>query len=176
MKIAQRPASTNVFMSMIHDKPRSGFFKKLKYKKQIKKFRNDIKEGSPGFGLLWRMADFIKLAEDCFFYPNVLDNHEFGLYSSRAFSKGQNGFKMYDTEVVITIKLISDSERVIMEIDRIKCTSTPGVCNITKTTLSFTKEQWDEDPTIYDEMLLESAIRKINNRILYLFDYYYDRW
>lgn len=176
MKIGQRPASTNVFMSMIHDKPKKGFFKRLKYQRQVKKFRNDIKEGSPGFGLLWRMADFIKLAEDCFFFPNVLDNSEFGLYSSRSYSKGQNGFKLYDHEVVITIKLISDSERVVMEIDRLKVTSTPGVSGNTKTTLSFTREEWDEEPTIYDEMLLESAIRKINNRILHLFDYYYDRW
>lgn len=179
MKLGQNSANpntfTNVFMSIIHDKPKSGFFKKLKHKRAVKKFRNDIKEGSPGFGLLWRMADFIKLAEDCFFYANTLDNTEFGLYSSRAYTRGQNGFKLYDHEAIITIKLISETEKVIMEIDRIKSNSTPGVCS-SKTTLSFSKEQWDNKPTMYDEMLLEAAIRKINSRILYLFDYCYDRW
>ena len=166
----QQSLTGNIFINMIYNKPSSGFFKKRKHKKEANKFRKEILDGSPGFGLLWRMSDFIKLAEDVFFYSNSLNNTEFGLYSSRQFEENQNGFKITDAEkgVVITIKLLSKSQHVIMEIDRIN--------SFSKTTLSFTNEQWDRAPSIYDEMVLEHAIKIINTRIIKLFDHYYNAW
>lgn len=160
----------NPFMEMIYNKvsfkPLS-LFKLLFYKRKLKKFRRDILECSPSIDLLWDMADFIKLAEVVFFYDNTLKNTEFGLYSSRNFPAGQNGFRINGVDCRITIKLFSDIQRVCVEIERLK--GEGG-----KTTLSFTNGDWEMTHTPYDEMLLEQVIKTINKKIITLFDHCYE--
>lgn len=161
---------SNIFMGMIYEKVDRAFphiFKYLSHKKKLKKFRRDIHEGSPGFGLLWKMADFIKLAEMVFFYNNsIKTSSEFGLYSSRNYCPGENGFKITTNECTIAIKLNSEYQKVMVEVVR-------SFGDKTTSSLVFINEQWDSNPSIYDEMLLEQVIKIINDRILKLFDYCY---
>lgn len=158
---------TNEFINLIYNKPTTGFFKKLAYKKKIKKFRKDILEGSPSFGLLWKMADFIKFAENVFFFDNHPKNK--GLFSSRSYTDGQNGFKISpeNEAVEIIVKLYSDTKRVVVEIER------GSTSNGFKNNLTFEDDSWITVPTIDDEMLLENVIRRINTSIVELFDKYY---
>ena len=99
--------SGNLFINTIYDKTKLSLktlFKYLKHNKQKKKLIKTIREGSPSFGLLWKMADFIKYAEELFFYDNSTKNTEIGLYSSRGYTYGCNGFKINATDCFITIK------------------------------------------------------------------------
>lgn len=162
--------NTNIFMNIIYKKVNKSFknfFKYKKHAKSVKKFRKRILEGSPSFGLLWKMADFIKLAEIVFFYNNSIKNEEFGLFSSKKYSYGENGFRISTKECIIVLKLFSDSQKVMLEIER-----KGGDGN--KTSLSFIENEWITEPSIYDEMLLEQIIKIINEKIIKLFDYCYD--
>lgn len=155
---------------MIYDKVELKFcnlFKYFSYKRKVNKFRSNILNGSPSFDLLWNMADFIKFAEGIFFYDNSLKNTEFGLYSSRNYTNGQNGFRVSTPECRLVIKLFSDHQRVCVEIERIKGEGR-------KSTLSFTDGDWDDSHNQYDEMLLEQIIKVINSSIIALFDHCYN--
>lgn len=161
--------TTNVFMDMIYRKTSFSFLHMLKYfkhKRELKKFERDIMNGSPSFGLLWKMADFIKSAEAVFFYDNSLKNSEFGLYSSKGYIPGENGFKINSPDCLLIVKLYSDSQRVVLEVDR---TKGEGM----KSHLAFCNEEWEGEPTIYDEMLLEQLIKLINSKIMMLFEHCY---
>ena len=72
--------------------------------------------------------------------------------------------KEYD--VTITIKLYKETSKVALEISRGK--------NKKTTTMYFIHEQWDKEPTVYDEMLLEQSIKIINCEIIKLFDECYN--
>lgn len=160
----------NIFMNIIRDKSNRGFISKIKHKIKLRKFRKNIMEGSPSFGLLWKMADFIKIAEIIFFYNNShsLDS-DLSLYSSNEYMVGTNGFKLRDntTGCTIIIKLISDTQKVIVDVERSKG-------NHIKSTMTFIENEWaNNNHTAYDEMLLEQVIKMINSKIITLFDYCY---
>lgn len=171
MKIKSLDKKLNIFMEMIYNKVNYtvfSLFKSIRYERKVKKFRKTILNCSPSLDLLWDMAEFIKLAEVTFFYDNSLKNSEFGLYSSRNFTPAQNGFKVYiPSQCRITVKLFSDEQRVCVEIERLK--GEGG-----KTILSFINGDWEENHTVYDEMLLEQVIKFITAKIIYLFDYCYE--
>ena len=163
--------SPNTFMNVISEKNSKGIFKKLAHKIKLRKFRKTILEGSPSFGLLWKMADFIKIAEIVFFYNNThaLDS-EFAIYSSNEYMAGTNGFKLKDdsTGVILIVKLISDTQKVIVDIERHRG-------NKLKNTMTFVENQWQNvNYTAYDEMLLEQIIKIINSKIIALFDHCYE--
>ena len=163
--------SPNTFMNVISEKNSKGIFKRLAHKIKLSRFRKTILEGSPSFGLLWKMADFIKIAEVVFFYNNThsLDS-EFTIYSSKEYMAGTNGFKLKDdkTGVVLVVKLISDTQKVIVDIERQRG-------NKLKNTMTFVDNNWqDTNYTAYDEMMLEQVIKIINGKIIALFDYCYD--
>lgn len=163
-------ASTNVFMNIIYEKVKltpKTIFKYIKHRRKLKKFMKDIDLGSPSFGLLWKMADFIKASEEVFFYDNSTKNTEFMLFSSRGYIPGENGFKINHPECFIVVKLFSDTERVVVEIER-----THG--DRLKSRLAFIGEQWEGEPTLHDEMLLEQIIKIINSSMLNLFKHCYD--
>lgn len=158
--------TTNVFMNMIYEKVPEptgfkGWWKYRKYQKKLRRFVKDISNGSPSFGMLWKMADFIKFAEEVFFFDNSTESSEY-LYSSRKYERGQNGFKITTDESVIVIKLYSNAQRVALEIDRLNG-------NKLRSALSFSHEQWEMEPTPYEEMLLEQVIKIINSKMLSLF-------
>lgn len=160
----------NIFMNIISEKNPKNILAKLLHKRKVHKFRKTILEGSPSFGLLWKMADFIKISEVVFFYNNThsLDS-EFSIYSSREYMAGTNGFKLRDdnTGCTIIIKLISDTQKVIVDIERQRG-------NKLKSSLVFVDNKWqDSDYTSYDEMMLEQVIKIINSKIIDLFDYCY---
>lgn len=162
--------SPNTFMNMISEKNPKGIFKRIAHNIKLHKFRKTILEGSPSFGLLWKMADFIKISEMVFFYNNThsLDS-EFAIYSSKEYMAGTNGFKLRDdrTGVIIIVKLIADSQKVIVDIERQRG-------NKLKNTLTFIDNSWqDSNYTAYDEMLLEQVIKIINSKIIALFDHCY---
>lgn len=163
--------ATNLFMKMIYEKPKlslKNIFKYWKHKREVKKFRNDILKGSPSFGLLWKTATFIKLAEIVFFYDNSTTNTEIGLFSSNNYSIGENGFKIIDEKCTITIKLISESQRVLLEVNR-------NFGGKFRSSMSFMDNKWEGDPEAYDEMLLEELIKIINKKIVMLFDWCYNK-
>lgn len=163
--------SPNTFMNIISEKNSKGIFKRLAHKIKLYKFRKSILEGSPSFGLLWKMADFIKISEMVFFYNNThaLDS-EFAIYSSKEYMAGTNGFKLKDDKngVILIVKLISDSQKVIVDIERQRG-------NKLKNTMTFVNSNWqDANYTAYDEMMLEQVIKIINNKVIALFDHCYD--
>ena len=162
----------NPFIAIINEKVPCKFgslFKYFRHKKKVKKFRKNILQCSPTIGLLWKMADFIKLAEKIFFYDNSLKNSSIGLYSSRSYTIGQNGFRVNTQECRITIKLINSESRVMVEIERLK--GDGG-----KSTLSFINGEWEDTYTKYDEMLLEQIIKIITVKIIELFDLCYSEY
>lgn len=163
--------ATNIFMNMIYEKVKpsiKNIFKYFSHRRKVKKFKKDIDQGSPSFGLLWKMSDFIKSAEEVFFYDNNKDNTDICLFSSSGYIHGENGFKINDPDCFVVIKLYSDTQRVVIEIERAKGQRI-------KHTMSFTNETWEGEPTAYDEMLLEQIIKMINKYILKLFDWCYER-
>ena len=158
-------------MNIISEKNSKGIFKRLAHRIKLHKFRKTILEGSPSFGLLWKMADFIKIAEIVFFYNNThtLDS-EFTIYSSKEYMAGTNGFKLRDDNagVILLVKLISDTQKVIVDIERQRG-------NKFKNTMTFVENKWqDNNYTAYDEMLLEQVIKIINTKIIALFDHCYE--
>lgn len=162
--------TTNVFLNLIYEKTKLSFktfFKYFIHKRKVKKFRNDILKGSPSFGLLWKMSDFIKGAEKIFFYDNSTKNTEIGLFSSKGYSPGNNGFKINTEECFIVVKLFSDDQKVAIELER---RNGEGM----KTLFVFINEEWAEEHNLYDEMLLEQVIKIINSKIILLFDYCYN--
>lgn len=151
----------NLFIKYINDKiPYRYFFKRIYHNISVYRFRKNILNGNPSFAILWQMADFIKLANTIFFYNNHIDNY---LFSSTNFTSGQNGFIARDDGVKIIIKLYKDTKNVTLDICRLYNT-------ISKTTMSFTQDEWDKTPTVYDELLLEQVIKIINKNIIKLFD------
>lgn len=163
--------TSNIFMNTIYDKvdfSLKNFFKYFKQRRKYKKLIKDIDNGSPCFGVIWKMCDFIKLAEIVFFYDNSVENKEYGLYSSNNYTPGENGMKIHDTEVDMTIKLKSDRSVVIIELDR-------NLGNHHRTKMEFENDNWKGIPDIYDEMILENIIRIINRKFLCLFKDLYDQ-
>lgn len=161
---------SNTFISIIYNKVNFSlktFFKYFKHKKEYKKFIKQIKNGSPSFGVLWKMADFIKLAELIFCYDNSLKNTEFGLYSSKGYAPEENGFKIRTSECCIIIKLYSSLNKVVVSYERL-------IGDNLKSSFTFINDEWVEDPTVYDEMMLEQIIKIINKKILMLFIHCYE--
>ena len=157
----------NIFIEFISNKPKT-FFARRKYNKKVRKFRNDILNGSPDFGLLWKMADFIKLCEIIYFYNN---NTNSDIFSSREYLKGENGFKLLDTETntKINVKLKSTGAIVIVEVSR-----ESGLCS----TFTFENNDWfdkGQANSAYNVLCIEEIIKIINNKIISLFDRYYSR-
>lgn len=170
--IPYSPPKANIFIEKIYNKVSFSLFnifKRWKHNRDIKKFRKNILNGSPSFHILWQMADFIKIAEFAFFYNNSMNNSSDGLYSSKNFDIGQNGFRVYCTEFKATIKLIGENNRVCLEIER-------SNGDKSKTLILFSNDTWDYSPTIYDEILLDQVIRVINCKIINLFDRCYEKY
>lgn len=159
----------NTFIDLIYKKKKLSFFGLIPYlvhRKSVKAFKNKINKCSPGFEMLWDISDFIKIAEYVFFYDNSMKT-EIGLFSSDNYQKGTNGFRIYDDNCNITLKLFRGSKTAALEVER-----TSG--NKKKSMLSFKNESWEKDPTIYDEMMIEQVIKAINKKTLLLFDYCYE--
>ena len=157
----------NIFIDKIYEKKNKGLISKILHKIKLRKFKNDIRDGSPSFFMLWQMADFVKLAEIIFFYDNTHSlNSNIGIYSSKEYLTGTNGFKIKTDSCLVVVKLIFEGRRVILDIERSKG-------HKIKTSLEFSNEQWCNDHTLYDEMLLEQTIKIINERVSSLFDHCY---
>lgn len=170
--MAKNKTGLNMFMKYIYDKEPfkiSNIFRYLAHKRSVKKFKKNIYEGSPSFNVLWQMADFIKLAESIFFYKNTQKENNFGLYSSRNYAVGTNGFRVSDSNrgLRVTIKLYNESRKALLEIEYLNS-------EISKQIMSFTDNDWDVTPTAYDEMLLDQVIRSINSSIINLFNHCYN--
>lgn len=169
--MAKYNKSANEFINVIQEKTKFSIFKiipYIKYRRKLKNFKKEILNGSPDFYTLWIMADFIKLAEYIFFYNNSIKDEEIGLYSSKGFIPGQNGFKVHTKECTIVIKLFSETEKVVVELER-------NTGERDKSVQSFIKGKWETKPDTYNEMLLEQTIKIINSSILNLFNWCYDR-
>lgn len=163
-------STMNIFMQYIYKKINMNFFNIIHYMihiYKINKFKKEIHNGSPGFDVLWQMADFVKLSEMVFCYDNSIDNKDIGLYSSRNYQNGTNGFRIIEENYDITIKLFSKSKEVALEINRSRGEKL-------KTAISFKDNKWKDNHDKYDEMLLEQVIELINTKILLLFDYCYN--
>lgn len=162
--------NVNLFIYFIYRKINFSMFhifKYMKHKYKLNEFKKSIIDGSPSFGLLWKMADFVKYAELIFFYDNSVKNNDFGLYSSTRYDDGENGFKITTDKYTIVVKLYSESKKVSIELNRL-------IGDKIRTNISFIDEQWTSNPSIYDEMIIEQIIKDINSRIIKLFNYCYE--
>lgn len=160
-------SSGNMFIDKIYGKKKKSFFRFLSYilyEKKIKKFKKNILSMSPSFDVLWQMANFIKLAEEIFFYDNNIDGV---LYSSRSYGYRENGFKINDGSSIIVLKLYDERKKVSLEVKR-----SNGGELISRYT--FKNSEWVSEPTVYDEMVLEQVIKSINKHIIELFDFCYN--
>ena len=162
---------SNLFINIIYEKnPLSNIFMKFIHKWKVKRFKQSLSKSSPDFNMLWSMADFIKLAEELFFYNNISSvcDDTIGLYSSRSYKLNENGFKLCTSEYTLVIKLYGNSRRTVLELER-------NTNVLLKSKLSFKNNEWEEEPNVDSEILLEILIRDIIKHILNLFDFCYDR-
>ena len=159
---SERITTTNIFVDKIYeykyDPTPCNFFKRRKKKKAIKRFCKSIEESSPTFDMLWQMANFVKLADVIFFKGNANDSP---LYSSNTYESGMNGFVVKDDEVSLYIKLVRQYKNTKIEIRRAASHNT--------TVLEFMNNDWVEEHSDYDEILLENIICIINRKVLELF-------
>lgn len=133
-------------------------FKYFKFKKNLKKFTKKIQTGSPSFSVLWNFADFIKYAENIFFYNNSKNSL---LYSSTGYAPQENGFRINGEDYIITVKLFSEYQRVGIDIES-------KVGNRHKINYTFEEQQWTIEPDEYDEILIDRVIGIINHEMLRL--------
>ena len=70
--------------------------------------------------------------------------------------------------VIITVKMYSDTQQIIMDIKRTNGTNM-------MTTLSFKENNWEEPPEEASIILLDNVIGIINRHIVMLLQYCYDR-
>lgn len=158
----------NIFINFIYNKIPFKIINIVPYyinKRKVKRFRKKILTGSPSFSMLWDMANFIKLSEYLYFYRNTTTNY---IFSSRKYSNGENGFviNIEDDNTVIVVKLYKNSDKVIIEIKR---------CTNYITSFEFLSNQWTINPTGMDEILLDNVTQTINNNIIKLFDWCYNK-
>lgn len=159
---------SNLFMSIIYEKRSGNLVSRIMNKIKAMRFVRSMKKVSPTFGLLWQMAIFVKLAEEIFFYDNNQSSW-FGIYSSRNYNIGTNGFIIFDkeNECNITVKLYSETEKVILEVKRNRGEKL-------KNSFTFVSNKWENNENnMYNEMLLEQCIKIINNKFISLFKYCY---
>lgn len=166
--IKQGDGSVNIFLNLINKKTLCNrFFKRFFHKLEVKKFKKTIYKGSPSFTVLWNFADFIKYAEEIFFIENINEVDKLGIYSSRQYKPGQNGFRVTTKDIVITVKLFNSSCSVAIDVGYRK--------NDLHHQFNFKNEKWVSEPSIYDEMLLEEIIKIINFEMIKLFEECYDK-
>lgn len=158
----------NGFLNII-DKKYTGFnpIKKLISWYSFRRTCRKVFDTSPSFGQLWSFADFVKLAEEIFFYNNKSGST---LFSSSSYKVGENGFVITSPvdNVIITVKLYSDTQSITMDIKR-----TNGTNMVT--TLKFKENDWEETPKESSIILLDNVIGIINRHIVMLLRYCYDR-
>jgi len=151
----------NIFMEQVKNATLFSFRNMpeyFKYRRKLKKFIKTIKNGSPSLGVLWYFADFIQYAEIIYSF----DNNKNGiLYSSRVYNPGQNGFRINSENVIITIKLYSADQKVGIDIQN------KNSGNIT-TNYTFINQEWEKEPDEYDVLLIERAIKIINQYMIEL--------
>ena len=158
----------NGFLNIIDQKytgfnPIKKLISRIKFNRTCRKVFNT----SPSFGQLWSFSDFVRLAEYIFIYQNKPRST---LYSSNSYKVGENGFVITSTadNVIITLKLYSDTQRIIMDIKRTNGTNM-------MTSLKFKENDWEEGPKESDIILLDNVIGIINRHIVMLLRYCYDR-
>lgn len=158
----------NMFIDIIYEKMEcrsilSKFFNYIK----MKRFKSKLLISSPSFHVIWQISDFIKYAERLFFYDNNVKN---ALYSSTNYADGENGFKIKDKNVIITVKVYKISAKVTLQIEYINSSTS---IKKTPVVMEFVNNVWVEDHTKYDEILLENVIRIIYKHVFVLFDELY---
>ncbi len=159
----------NLFMNIIYEKRYGNFISRILNKYKAKSFVRELRNCSPSFNLLWEMSLFIKIAEEVFFYDNKLHG-SLGLYSSRNYSPGTNGFMIYDSEnaFTLTVKLYSESKKAVLVVERDRGEKL-------KSSFTFVNNEWEDgENNPYNEMLLEQCIKTINGKFISLFMYCYE--
>lgn len=138
---------------------------RIKFNRACKRIFNT----SPSFGQLWSFADFIKLAEEVFFFNN---NSKSQLYSSWSYKVGENGFVITSEadHVTLIVKLYSDNQCIAMDIKRTNGTNRT-------TNMLFENGDWspDKERKDTDIILLDNVIGIINRHIIMLLEYCYKR-
>lgn len=159
---------SNGFLNIIDKKyighnPILKFISNIRFKRTCRK----IFDTSPSFGQLWNFANFIKLAEEIFFYNNKRDSL---LYSSASYKAGENGFVITSEadHVIITVKMYSDTQYIAMDVKRTNGTNM-------LTSIAFKENNWVEEPEESSIILLDNIIGIINRHIIMLLKYCYDR-
>lgn len=126
-------------------------------KRKFNKFCKETMQSSPSLGILWYFAEFIKLADRVYFYPNSKNGI---LYSSRSYSAGENGFTINDKDngIRLVVKLFSDEQCTCIQVTR------EGSSYITEH--KFRNNAWTDDRESYDEVLIDNIIGIVNSHIV----------
>lgn len=151
----------NMFIEHVRDSKRFSLLNMGKYfthKLKLRKFFKTLDEGSPSFGVLWSFSEFIQYAEVVYSFPNDRDGV---LYSSRSYSPGESGFKISRDDMSITVKLWSDTNKVGIDIQNKEGSKF-------KSSYTFIRQSWTEDPDEYDILLIDRVIDVINKNMIQL--------
>lgn len=108
----------NIFIEHIYSKKKYNLINWIKYRLFLRKLDKVV----PNFGMLWQIADFVKILEKVYMYDNSTNSE---LYSSPKYNEGENGFILNireNSDVIVTInmKMYSDSETIDVELRRVK--------------------------------------------------------
>jgi len=157
----------NMFMDIIYKKMMTiSKYQKIKNWFYYKKFLYDLNKTSPDFNMLWQFADFIKTLEITSWYDNSIHNI---VFSSKDFTKGQNGFIINkdSPKMQIIFKLYSKNENITMSIKR-------NYGHKKNSEISFTNRELVLD-TPEDEILMLNIIKIITDAMGILLKEYYEK-
>lgn len=150
----------NIFMQQIYAKKRFGLIQYFKYRKFVKSLRKVM----PNFGMLWQIADFIKLLEQVYFYDNGITSTE-KLFSSLKYKDGENGFIVRSEGSNIIFKLFEEDQLIVVELER-------KFGNKLKSSMRFYEER-DSRLNKNDEMLLSNIIDTTMDAVISVLKEYY---
>ena len=170
----------NPFIKLLYDKEEyrfSNFFRYHMHKRKVKKFKKNIYNSKFDFSMLNNISEFIKYAEDIFFFDNSFNN-EIGLYSSRYYKPDENGFKIsnspYSKNCDITVKLIFGNGMIYHAYIEIKRKGG------SQRTTTFEFEGINElrllpiDNIVDNYIVLDQVIDIVYTCVLQLFDFCYE--
>ena len=149
----------NIFIEHIYNKTRFNVFNYIKYRRFLRK----LDKVNPNFGMLWQIADFIKILEQVYMYDNSSTNT---LYSSLKFEEGENGFILNTNEASIRFKLYQENETIGMEIIRNKG-------NKLKSSMRFNENSLIDN--IHDAQLMINIIDWLMDAVKQLLIIYYKK-
>lgn len=150
----------NIFIEPIYKKKKFNIIEYIKYRK----FLHSLKTTMPNFGMLWQIADFIKILERVYFYNNSPRNAH-GMYSSLKYDNGENGFCVFTDDVNIKYKLNDACQSITIELERLQG-------NKVKSNMTFNPNETYDLSDLDEELLIQITDITMNSVIKLVKTYY----